>query len=64
MTKDDSMALLSKQTGLSLSFNKSGVCRLRFDSRLLVDLEAADDDVAVYLYLRLGSLATKPFSAS
>ncbi len=50
------MSLLSSQTGVHLSFNNNGLCRLRFDGRFVVDMEVTDDDAAVYLYSRLGQL--------
>ena len=47
---------LSRQTGAALAFNGDGLCRLRFDGRFIVDLEVTDDEDAVYLYARLGTL--------
>ena len=47
---------LSRQTGAALAFNGDGLCRLRFDGRFIVDLEVTDDEDAIYLYARLGTL--------
>lgn len=40
----------------ALAFNGDGLCRLRFDGRFIVDLEVTDDEDAIYLYARLGTL--------
>ena len=36
--------------------HRGAVCRLRFDGRFIVDLEVTDDEDAIYLYARLGTL--------
>ena len=56
MTAHELLAALARQTGLALSFNENGLCRLRFDGRFIVDLEITDDERALYLYGRLGPL--------
>ena len=56
MTQHEAMENLSRQTGVRLKFNDSGLCRLRFDGRFIVDLEVTDDETAIYLYCRLGCL--------
>ena len=56
MTHHEAMEALSQQTGTKLAFNDMGLCRLRFDGRFIVDMEVTDDETAIYLYCRLGSL--------
>ncbi len=56
MTHQEAIEALSQQTGTKLSFNEMGLCRLRFDGRFIVDMEVTDDENAIYLYSRLGSL--------
>ena len=56
MTQHEAMEALSQQTGTRLIFNENGLCRLRFDGRFIVDMEVTDDETAIYLYCRLGSL--------
>ena len=56
MTPHEMLDALSRQTGAALAFNGDGLCRLRFDSRFIVDLEVTDDEDAIYLYARLGAL--------
>ena len=56
MTQHEAMENLSRQTGGRLKFHDSGLCRLRFDGRFIVDLEVTDDETAIYLYCRLGCL--------
>ena len=56
MTPHQMLDALSRQTGAALAFNGDGLCRLRFDGRFIVDLEVTDDEDAIYLYARLGTL--------
>lgn len=56
MTYQEAIEALSQQTGTKLAFNEMGLCRLRFDGRFIVDMEVTDDEDAIYLYSRLGSL--------
>ena len=56
MTPHEMLDALSRRTGAALSFNRDGLCRLRFDGRFIVDLEVADDEDAIWLYARLGPL--------
>ncbi len=56
MTYQEAMEALSQQTGTTLAFNEQGLCRLRFDGRFVVDMEVTDDETAIYLYSRLGTL--------
>ena len=56
MTQHEAMEALSRQTGMLLTFNDNGLCRLRFDGRFIVDMEVTDDETAIYLYSRLGRL--------
>lgn len=56
MTQHEAMEALSQQTGMLLTFNDNGLCRLRFDGRFIVDMEVADDETAIYLYSCLGQL--------
>ncbi|MFO1349206.1 MAG: type III secretion system chaperone [Gammaproteobacteria bacterium] len=46
----DVLAELGHQMGLKVSLNDQGVCRLVFDQRFTVDIEASPDNDTVHLY--------------
>ena len=46
----DVLAELGHQMGLNVTLNDEGVCRLVFDDRFSVDVEASPDNDAVHLY--------------
>lgn len=46
----DALAELGHQMGVNVTLNEEGVCRLVFDERFLVDIEASPDQDAVHLY--------------
>lgn len=56
MTPHEALEALSRQTGILLTFNDNGLCRLRFDGRFIVDMEVTDDETAIYLYSCIGQL--------
>jgi hypothetical protein len=52
----DSLAELGMLLGLGpLAFNEHGLCRLRFDNALTIDLESADDGATLHLCASLGA---------
>ncbi|HAO32696.1 MAG TPA: hypothetical protein DCQ84_07070 [Candidatus Competibacteraceae bacterium] len=46
----DALAELGQQMGLPITLNEQGVCRLVFDQRFTVDIEASADRDTVHLY--------------
>ncbi len=50
MNIHDVLAELGHQMGLNVTLNEEGVCRLVFDERFPVDIEASPDNDAVHLY--------------
>lgn len=56
LTPQEVLNALSVRTGIRLTFNELGLCRLRFDGRFIVDMETSDDGAAVFLYSDLGPL--------
>ncbi len=56
MTSNEALDALARKSGIALTFNEMGLCRLRFDERYIVDLEVSDDERAIFIYSRLGPL--------
>ncbi len=51
MTPDNLLADLGQRMGLpNLKFNEHGLCRLAFDTTILIDVERGDDPQSVHLY--------------
>lgn len=46
----DVLAELGHQMGLNVTLSEEGVCRLVFDERFTVDIEASPDNDTVHLY--------------
>lgn len=56
MNQHEIMENLSRQIGITIKFNEMGLCRLRFDKKIIVDFETADDEKSMYVYCCLGQL--------
>ena len=57
MDIDNLLGMFGQQLGVgALTFDENGVCRLVFDGKFDMDIESADDGVALYVYAVVGQV--------